>query len=79
VKPIPQDTGDYSNPSGFNSWNCVDLVIDGVNELAPSPLPPRVLEFLREQRAKLARYREMMKQATEGGQPPSVAGPDVSN
>ena len=75
MNPSSQDPGNHVNPSGFNSHNCVDLVIDGVGVPTSTPTPPAVLEFLRQQRAKLARYREMMKeQPPEGGQPSSDTG-----
>ena len=73
MSPAPLDPT-ATNGSDTDSWNCVDVLVEGVSDPDPRPaLPPAVLDFLRQERDKLARYQAMRnQQAGEGGPPPSA-------
>ncbi len=67
-------SADNTNGSGNDSFNCVNLIIDGPIDNEIRPCRPEFLPRLRAEREKIARYEAMMKKRkARKKQPPGQA------
>jgi hypothetical protein len=49
--------------SGFDSLDCLNLVLEGPGDNTIRPSPPHLLPFLMAEREKIARWQALRKQA----------------
>jgi hypothetical protein len=52
-------------PSGSDSRDCVDIIIDAVGDTTVRPIPPHLLPYALAEREKLAKYQHLLNQTAD--------------
>ena len=57
----------HGSPSGFDSWDCVNLVIDTPGDTTVRPLRPELVPLALAERERIARWQEWLRRQAEEG------------